>query len=503
MALKIDLEKAYDKIEWNFIENALNICNFPPKLVEWIMTCIRSVSFEINVNGKLSQKWIPQRGIRQGDPLSPYLFIICMNFLILKFVKGHEEKQFDGMQINKHTPPIPILCFADDCIIFCKNNNKSIDFIQNTLNVFAEEAGLHINWSKTKAFFSKNTSNSKIKETCKKLNIKVGNKEEKYLGLPLIIQRITKESFYDIVNKTQARICNWYNKFLSYAGRTTLINHVLTTMPNYTMSTHKIPNITLQKISNLTKKFLWNASKDANRKSPISWNTVCTPKSYGGLGIRNIKLLNQAFILKMAWRLRSDEESLWGKTLKGKYFPHQSFDNAPTPKPYNSTYWKNIYRTIDMLEDATFWIIGNGENINFWKAKWLGNFKIEDYVKDIPDRLKNMKVNNIIDWNRRSWNLEDNSNICPRFIIECIQATHIPEYDKKDEYRWAFNKQGRFTLKSAYSWLLQQNGQINNPKLPWDYVWNLRVHARIKFFMWQLMHNILPNYYSLKKKENN
>lgn len=59
------------------------------------------------------------------------------------------------MQINKHTPPIPILCFADDCIIFCKNNEKSVNFIKHTLGTFAEEAGLQINWNKSKAYFSK------------------------------------------------------------------------------------------------------------------------------------------------------------------------------------------------------------------------------------------------------------------------------------------------------------------------------------------------------------
>lgn len=110
------------------------------------MNCVEPVDYDITINGCITESWKPQRGIRQGDPLSSYIFIICMNFLILKFF---------GMQINNSTPPIPILCFADDCITFCKNNKKSIDFIKNTLSNFAEEAGLSINWNKTKAYFSK------------------------------------------------------------------------------------------------------------------------------------------------------------------------------------------------------------------------------------------------------------------------------------------------------------------------------------------------------------
>lgn len=202
MALKIDLEKAYDKLEWNFIKKALEHINLPPKFIKWIMMCIQSVSYDITINGCITESWNPNRGIRQGDPLSPYIFIICMNYLIFKFVDGHNSNLFDGLQINKYTPPIPILCFADDCIIFGKNNPKSITFIKETLNNFAEEAGLHINWNKTKTYFSKNTPHHKIKDSCKNLNIRAGNRNDKYLGLPLITQRITKQTFYDIINKT-------------------------------------------------------------------------------------------------------------------------------------------------------------------------------------------------------------------------------------------------------------------------------------------------------------
>lgn len=174
---------------------------------------------------------------------------------------NHRTKKFDGLQINKNTPPIPILCFADDCIIFCKTNDKSINFIPDNLNLFAEEAGLNICWNKSKDFFSKNTPKERVREIYNKLQIKKGSCGEKYLGIPFNIQRITKETFYDIfIIKTQSKIDTWYNKFLSYAGRYTLVKHVMNTIPQYTMHTHKIPSITINKINSLSKKFLWNAS---------------------------------------------------------------------------------------------------------------------------------------------------------------------------------------------------------------------------------------------------
>lgn len=203
------------------------------------MVCIETVSFSIEINGHKFDMWKPKRGIRQGNPLSLCIFIICLSSLISKFVDGHKSAHFDGFQINKHTPPIPIICFADDCILFCKNNPKSLNFFQNTLKTFESEAGLSIN--KSKAFFSKNTSNNRIREICYLLNLKRGNIGEKYLGPPFNIQRITKETFCDIIIKTQSKISTWYNKFLSYAGRCMVVKHVLNTLPLYITNSQKFP----------------------------------------------------------------------------------------------------------------------------------------------------------------------------------------------------------------------------------------------------------------------
>lgn len=301
--------------------------------------------------------------------------------------------------------------------------------------MFAEEAGLHINRNKTKAFFSKNTPKQKIRVTCNDLNIKAGHKGEKYLGLPLIIQRITTETFYDIINKTQMKITNWYNNLLSYSGRTTLLNHVLSTMPNYTMNTHKIPAITLNKINSINKKFLWNASTESNKKGPLNWDKICTPKNYGGLGIKNIKILNQAYILKLGWRLKIDHNSLWSRTIRGKYFHNKSFEEANMPKNHHSVYWKNPGKTKQDIETNTFWIVGNGSLIQFWKDKWLGNFIIQEYVSNIPEDLQNITVSKLIDWKEKEWKLDSIRSLCPEFIINKIMAIPIPQYEREDEFR--------------------------------------------------------------------
>lgn len=116
MALKIDLEKAYDKLELNFIKKVLQKFNFPEKFIHWIMLSITTVNFSLSINGFTSEKWTPNRGIRQGDPLSPHIFIMCLHFLILKFVEGHQNKLFHGFS-NKQKHSTNTLFFVLQMIV--------------------------------------------------------------------------------------------------------------------------------------------------------------------------------------------------------------------------------------------------------------------------------------------------------------------------------------------------------------------------------------------------
>lgn len=85
----------------------------------------------------------------------------------------------------------------------------------------------------------------------------------------------------------------------------------------------------------------------------------------------NLHLVNKAFLLKLAWRLVSDKDCLWAKTIKGKYFPNSNIWNLAEPKAYHSSSWKNIYKTTKILREACFWSLGDGKNINFWYDLWV------------------------------------------------------------------------------------------------------------------------------------
>ncbi|OMP05267.1 reverse transcriptase [Corchorus capsularis] len=158
MIIKLDLEKAYDRLEWNFIRNALMFFNFPPDLIQLIMNCISSVNLFMIVNGEKTDSFQPSRGIRQGDPLSPYIFIICIEYLSLlirdKFDKGH----WRTFKISRSGPPITHLFFADDLILCAKATLRNCILIREVLNTFCDVSGQLVNIDKSKILFSKNTN---------------------------------------------------------------------------------------------------------------------------------------------------------------------------------------------------------------------------------------------------------------------------------------------------------------------------------------------------------
>ena len=121
MAIKIDLEKAYDRLEWHFIMDVLELYRLPPSLIKLIMSCVSSSSISVLLNGGKLEPFHPFRGIRQGDPLSPYLFIMCMEVLGFLISRRCEENLWDSIRASRGGQAFPHLFFADDFVIFCKS----------------------------------------------------------------------------------------------------------------------------------------------------------------------------------------------------------------------------------------------------------------------------------------------------------------------------------------------------------------------------------------------
>ncbi|XP_023920050.1 uncharacterized mitochondrial protein AtMg01250-like [Quercus suber] len=202
MALKIDLENAYDKLEWNFIRVMLIRANIPVDLIDIIMSYVSSVSTSIMVNGEALDPIYPSRGIRQGDPLSPYIFILCTDYLGQLI----EEKYYaNGVAIRE------------------------------VLDVFYGVSGQTISEAKSRVFFSPNVDNATKETLCDVLGFVFTSNLGKYLGIPIKQPGSSSQDYNFVLDRVKQKLAGWKANLLSMAGRSVLIQASLATIPAYVM----------------------------------------------------------------------------------------------------------------------------------------------------------------------------------------------------------------------------------------------------------------------------
>ncbi len=158
MALKLDMSKAYDRVEWTFLEKMMQKMGFHNRWIALIMECVRTVSYSVLVNGEPHGLIIPSSGLRQWDPLSPYLFLICAEGLHALLTQAAQDGDIRGVSLCRRGPRITHLFFADDSLLFCQASNEECNRIQNILITYERALGQQLNREKTTLFFSKSTS---------------------------------------------------------------------------------------------------------------------------------------------------------------------------------------------------------------------------------------------------------------------------------------------------------------------------------------------------------
>ena len=195
MVVKIDLEKLYDHLEWSFVRMVLKHFGFPANIINLIMSCISSTSTVVLFNGSKLDSFQPTRGIRQGDPISPYIFLLCIEFLGAQINSMCENKRWDTIKASKNGPSFSHVFFVDDFMLFAKANTKNNEAIMEVLDNFCTLAGEKVNLAKSKVLFSPNVARRCKRSICKKLEINAIQNLGQYLGFPLIYKGRNGDAF--------------------------------------------------------------------------------------------------------------------------------------------------------------------------------------------------------------------------------------------------------------------------------------------------------------------
>ena len=195
MALKLDMTKAYDRVEWSYMEKVLIKMDFQNRLVHLMMACITTASYSVLINGQPHRHITPTRGLRQGNPLSPYLFLMCTEGLHGLINKAAIDGSIRGVSLCRNGPKLTHLLFADDSLIFYRAKEEECQTLLEVLAKYERASGQQINKAKTTLFFSKSTSEEVQGVIKDMLGVNIVRQYEKYLGLPSLMGRRKKESF--------------------------------------------------------------------------------------------------------------------------------------------------------------------------------------------------------------------------------------------------------------------------------------------------------------------
>ncbi|KAL5541281.1 hypothetical protein UlMin_042503 [Ulmus minor] len=493
LALKLDMAKAYDRVEWSFIREVMRKLGFSEGWIKKIMDCVTSVYYSLLINGEKVGYIRPSRGLRQGDPLSPYLFLLCAEGLSSLIHTFERTGQLQGMRCGTNGPTISHLFFADDSLLFLEASPASCYAIKEILLQYEKASGQLVNYSKSAVCFGPGISEEDIGRMVDTLGVAQVKCHEHYLGLPCFSGKNKSKLFASIKDRVWNKLCGWKSKLLSAGGREILTKAIIQAIPTYSMNMFQIPISLIKELHRLCARFWWGGDITKQKMHWCTWEQLCVHKKNGGMGFRDLRLFNKAILAKQAWRIHTQPSSLVARVLRGFYFTSSSFLQVKKSNAA-SFVWRSILWGRELFLQGARWKIGCGNDTYIYHDRWLprdGCFKISS-----PRVLGNFaKVNDIITASG-SW---DSSLIRSSFHhdeAEAILSLPRPKHSYPDSLIWHYDKKGDYTVRSGY-WVASGRSGVagsssSNTTTWWTKFWKLHIPPKIKIFIWKAYHDWIP-----------
>jgi hypothetical protein len=252
-------------VEWLFLENMMRKLGFAERWIGLMMACVSSVRYKIRFNSEETDMFVPTRGLRQGNPLSPYLFLLCAEGLSSLLLYEEEVDGIDGVRVCRNAPSVSHLLFADDSLILMKADMNNATSLQHVLDTYCANSGQLVSLSKSSIFFSPNTNVLLRAEICEVLHIDNEALSDKYLGLSALVGADRSDCFEHFIERTIHRINGRKEKLLSIGGKEILLKAVAQAIPVYAMSVFLIPKGVCKKMMDAISKFWWGDDANSNK----------------------------------------------------------------------------------------------------------------------------------------------------------------------------------------------------------------------------------------------
>eukprot|EP00253_Pinus_taeda_P004333 PITA_04333 len=500
VVLKIDLSKAYDRINWLYLQLLLTHLGFNYSFISWIMGCISNVSFVVLINGAASPFFKSQRGLRQGCPLSPLLFLLVVEGLSRLIHKARRTDKIKGIEVAINLY-ISHLLFVDDILIFSNGSYNELKEYKNIFDLFMKATGMQINSGKSQVCVAEyNRRECTLMSNLFPFHIQPLASPFKYLGFWLKPDAYKKEDWNWLIAKLEARISHWSFKWLSRAGRVTLLKSVLLAIPVYWAALTWIPKGIMEKIRMLCCRFLWAGSNENSVLPWVAWDKIARPKEWGGWGIKRLPDFSLSLAAKSGWRLIS-MENLWTRVIKRKYIdptPLEDWIRSQEKKSKQcSVIWKATVEAFTVIEQGLAWKVGDGKNVRIGRDPWVG---CNESFALSPGLLRHLgskvfftlnqveKVGQSTIWGQ-AWKSAEDLGLNIRWhnewasYVEELLRSNVGIKNEQDVLMWAQGKTGVYSPKDGYSFLMEKKGWAA-PEWWSKSLWQLKCPLKSRIFLW-------------------
>ncbi|GAU46317.1 hypothetical protein TSUD_243380, partial [Trifolium subterraneum] len=494
LLFKVDFEKAYDSVDWGYLDEVMLKMNFPNLWRGWIMECVTTATASVLVNGSPTDEFKFERGLRQGDPISPFLFLLAAEGFNIMMTAMVSNNLFTPYSIGpRQEVKISHLQFADDTLLVGNKSWANVRALKAILLLFEATSGLKINFHKS-MLFGVNINVTWLHEAAVVLGCRHGQLPFLYLGLPIGGDPRKLCFWYLLVDRIRKRLSGWKCKNLSFGGRLILLKSVLSSIPVYFLSFFKAPSGIISTLESIFCHFFWGGC-EANRKIAwIKWDTICLNRENGGLGVRRLKEFNISLLGKWVWRCLVENDSPWSLVLRAKY--GEEGGRVRFSEGVGSSWWRglNSVRSGVGLRDDRWLLdnirkkVGGGRGSLFWLDPWLEDSPLSRsfsrlYVLAVD---KNILVADMFaagwgvggeawKWRRRlfAWEEELVAGCIARLCNVSLQAG-VP-----DSWVWQLHNLGCYSVKSAYSYLTASEVRLNGnfDKFLWLRSGELNAHS--------------------------
>eukprot|EP00253_Pinus_taeda_P035376 PITA_35376 len=510
MLLKLDLSKAFDKLSWSYIENMLKAFGFCHSWIRWIMSLISSTHFSLLVNGLPSRPFKPSRGIRQGDPLSPFLFIIMAEGLGRHLKQALLSNQLKGISIH-NSPASSHQQFVDDTMLYGYPSAQEATYLKSLLKEFSDASGLQVNKAKSQIFFFHTPPLVKLAIT-RILIFHAASLPSTYLGAPLTASAIKQPAWRVLLEKFESKLNLWTYLSLNMASRVVLIKSILQAMPLYLFSILAAPKWVLKRLRTLQRDFLWGSSASHRKWALVKWEAICKPKIMGGIGLRDPKSSNIIMNAKIWWQWLTNPSKVWATIWTAKYtnnIPQKDLIRYE-PMVNGSLIWNAAKQHHQFILKHSFWEIRNGRSARFWSDAWNQNPKLSNILPPrlIPDRQVQQLATVHQYWKQdlasgfRQWHpsnqITTNATRQEEITLEEeLRKRSIRMENSEDILRWGYRPKGTYTTTEAYSLSTQSDFR---PDPLWNRIWSFKAWPKISHLLWMVGHRKILTWDKLRRR---